>query len=225
MRHEFVGDEAPRLLFEQDEVLAHPRRPREIEGVHTMRSLRRIAGWYHRAAKRRVRGLTARSIKIFDWLAFAARGMERLPPRCYDRIRKGRTVIVTPINPSVRAPGAATDSTAAWLRLAVAVALSTIGGVGMWSVVVVLPAMQAEFGVDRAAASLPYTLTMLGFAAGGVADGQARRPLRHYRIGDRQHAGARRRLSRGRQRRQPVAGSDRAWRADRRRLLSNLRAR
>ena len=53
-----------------------------------------------------------------------------------------------------------------------AVTLSTIGGVGMWSVVVVLPAMQAEFGVDRAAASMPYTLTMLGFAAGGVVTGK-----------------------------------------------------
>ena len=61
-----------------------------------------------------------------------------------------------------------TDSATAWLRLGVAVVLSTIGGVGMWSVVVALPAIQADFGVDRAAASLPYTLTMLGFAAGGV---------------------------------------------------------
>ena len=65
-----------------------------------------------------------------------------------------------------------TDSAAAWLRLAVAVTLSTIGGVGMWSVVVALTAMQAEFGVDRAAASLPYTLTMLGFAGGGVLMGR-----------------------------------------------------
>ncbi|MGH6725756.1 MAG: MFS transporter, partial [Pseudolabrys sp.] len=64
------------------------------------------------------------------------------------------------------------DSAASWLRLAVAVTLSTIGGVGMWSVVVVLPAMQAEFGVDRGEASLPYTLTMLGFAAGGVLIGK-----------------------------------------------------
>ena len=55
---------------------------------------------------------------------------------------------------------------------AVAVPLSTIGGVGMWSVVVALPAVQAEFGVDRGAASLPYTLTMLGFAAGGVVMGR-----------------------------------------------------
>ncbi|MDO9411613.1 MAG: MFS transporter [Pseudolabrys sp.] len=65
-----------------------------------------------------------------------------------------------------------TDSPYAWWRLAVSMLLSTIGGVGMWSVVVVLPAMQSEFGVERGAASLPYTLTMFGFAAGGVLFGQ-----------------------------------------------------
>src|SRR5574340_943717 len=64
------------------------------------------------------------------------------------------------------------ESSYAWLRLAAAVALSSIGGVGMWSVVVALPAMQADFGVDRAAASLPYTLAMLGFAGGGIAMGR-----------------------------------------------------
>jgi len=48
---------------------------------------------------------------------------------------------------------AATDSATSWLRLAVAVLVSTIGGVGMWSVIVVLPTIQAEFGVDRAAAA------------------------------------------------------------------------
>ncbi len=49
---------------------------------------------------------------------------------------------------------------------------STVGAVGMWSVVVALPAIQAEFGVDRAAASLPYTMVMLGFAGGGVVAGR-----------------------------------------------------
>jgi MFS family permease len=58
------------------------------------------------------------------------------------------------------------------MRLAVALALSTLGGVGMWSVVVALPAVQAEFGVARAAASLPYTLTMLCFGASGIAMGR-----------------------------------------------------
>lgn len=51
-------------------------------------------------------------------------------------------------------------------------ALSTIGGAGMWAVVVVLPAVQAEFGVARADASLPYTMTMVGFAAGNVVIGR-----------------------------------------------------
>ena len=64
------------------------------------------------------------------------------------------------------------DSRAAWLRLVAALALSTIGGVGMWSVVVALPAIQADFGVTRAAASFPYTLTMLGFGVGGIMMGR-----------------------------------------------------
>lgn len=64
------------------------------------------------------------------------------------------------------------DSRAAWLRLIAALALSTLGGVGMWSVVVALPAVQAEFGVTRAAASFPYTLTMLGFGVGGILMGR-----------------------------------------------------
>ena len=64
------------------------------------------------------------------------------------------------------------DSVYAWMRLAVAVLLSTIGGVGMWSVVVVLPAVQSEFGIARADASLPYTMTMIGFGVGGVLMGK-----------------------------------------------------
>ena len=64
------------------------------------------------------------------------------------------------------------DSGHAWVRLAASLALSTIGGVGLWSVVVSLPALEAEFGVDRGDASLPYTATMLGFAAGGVLMGR-----------------------------------------------------
>jgi MFS family permease len=64
------------------------------------------------------------------------------------------------------------ESAYAWWRLAVSVALSTLGGISLWSVVVVLPAVQAEFAVDRAAASLPYTLTMIGFALGGIVMGR-----------------------------------------------------
>ena len=46
------------------------------------------------------------------------------------------------------------DSGYAWLRLLAAALIGTIGNVGMWSVVVVLPALQADFGVDRGAADL-----------------------------------------------------------------------
>jgi MFS family permease len=48
----------------------------------------------------------------------------------------------------------------------------TIGGSGMYSVTVVLPRIQEEFGVARADASLPYTLTMIGFGLGGVLMGR-----------------------------------------------------
>jgi MFS family permease len=58
------------------------------------------------------------------------------------------------------------------MRLAVSLLLMTIGGSGMYSVTVVLPAIQAEFGVARADASLPYTLTMIGFGLGGIMMGR-----------------------------------------------------
>ena len=60
----------------------------------------------------------------------------------------------------------------AWARLAVSLALMTISGCSMYAVVVVLPAVQAEFGVARADASLPYSLTMIGFGVGGLFMGR-----------------------------------------------------
>ena len=64
------------------------------------------------------------------------------------------------------------DSPRAWVRLALALAISSVGGVGMWSVVVTLPAVQAEFATSRGAVSLAFTLAMLGFGLGGVATGK-----------------------------------------------------
>jgi MFS family permease len=64
------------------------------------------------------------------------------------------------------------DSRYSWTRLAISLAIAMVGNVGMWSIIVVMPAIQAEFGVDRAAASLPYTLTMAGFAFGNMAIGR-----------------------------------------------------
>ncbi len=64
------------------------------------------------------------------------------------------------------------ESPYAWRRLFVSLAISTISGIGLWSVVVVMPLIQAEFQVDRADASLPYTATMIGFAIGAVFMGR-----------------------------------------------------
>ena len=64
------------------------------------------------------------------------------------------------------------DSRSAWLRLAAIIAICAIGSVPMWSVVVVVPAVQAEFGTARAGAALPYTMTMVGFVIGGVLMGR-----------------------------------------------------
>ena len=93
--------------------------------------------------------------------------------------------------------------------------LMTIGGSGMYSVAVVLPRLQAEFGVARGDASLPYTLTMIGFGFGGILMG---------RLSDRfgvmvavidRHAGPGRGLHRGGLGREPVAVHAGARRADR----------
>jgi hypothetical protein len=64
------------------------------------------------------------------------------------------------------------DSAYAARRLFITLLLMTLGGSSMYVVSVVLPEVQRDFGVSRADASLPYTLMMLGFGAGGLAMGK-----------------------------------------------------
>jgi MFS family permease len=64
------------------------------------------------------------------------------------------------------------DSRYAAMRLAVALLLMTVGASGMYVVAVVLPAVQAEFGVARADASMPYTWMLVGFGLGGILMGK-----------------------------------------------------
>jgi MFS family permease len=77
-----------------------------------------------------------------------------------------------PTDSSKGSPLFTPDSGQAWVRLALALVIGSIGSVGMWSVVVVLPVVQTEFGATRGAVSLAFTLLMLGFGAGGVATGR-----------------------------------------------------
>ena len=68
----------------------------------------------------------------------------------------------------------APDSRYAWFRLLISLVLAIVGGIGLWLVVVVIPTIQTEFGIDRAGASLPYTVTFIGFAFGGYTMGRDR---------------------------------------------------
>lgn len=87
---------------------------------------------------------------------------------------QGKTNVRTEMNPPPSSPVATfvPDSAAAWRRLALALLIGTLGGVGMWSVVVVLPIVQGEFAATRADVSLAFTMTMVGFGAGGVFIGR-----------------------------------------------------
>jgi MFS family permease len=80
------------------------------------------------------------------------------------------------MSPASSSASSPVDSRAAWLRLWITLAIMTIGGSGMYVVVVVLPQVQAEFSISRGQASLPYALIMVGFGLGGILMG---------RLGDR----------------------------------------
>jgi len=58
------------------------------------------------------------------------------------------------------------------VRLVLAVLIASIGAVGMWAIVVVLPTVQAEFSATRGAVSLATTMIFMGFGLGGVITGR-----------------------------------------------------
>ena len=64
------------------------------------------------------------------------------------------------------------DSSYSWARLALTVLIGCVANVGMWAVIVIMPAVELEMGLGRSAATLPYTLTMIGFAVGNMALGR-----------------------------------------------------
>jgi MFS family permease len=88
------------------------------------------------------------------------------------RLSEDVTAAVTAIPITRDLPVFVPDSRQAWIRLGLALIIGSLGSVGMWSVVVALPAVQADFGASRGAASLAFTLTMIGFGLGGVVAGR-----------------------------------------------------
>jgi MFS family permease len=77
-----------------------------------------------------------------------------------------------PANKNQETPAFAPDSRQAWQRLVLALVIGSIGSVGMWSVVVVIPIVQADFAATRGAVSLAFTAMMFGFGAGGIIIGR-----------------------------------------------------
>ncbi len=73
---------------------------------------------------------------------------------------------VTPADPSL------IDSRSAAWRLLTTLGLVVLGNSSMYVVSVVLPQVQAEFGIGRADASLPYTLMMVCLGLGGLWTGR-----------------------------------------------------
>ena len=76
------------------------------------------------------------------------------------------------MNNNIPAPAELIDSRYAFRRLVIALCAMLMGSSCMFAVAVVLPEVQAEFGVSRSEASLPYTLMMIGFGVGGVYMGR-----------------------------------------------------
>lgn len=70
------------------------------------------------------------------------------------------------------APAELIDSRYAFWRLVISLLAMLMGSSCMFVVAVVMPEVQAEFGVSRSEASLPYTLMMIGFGVGGVYMGK-----------------------------------------------------
>jgi len=64
------------------------------------------------------------------------------------------------------------DSRYGFARLGLALVISTLIGAGMWAIIVIMPEAQRDFGVDRSAASLPYTLMMCTLAFSTIALGR-----------------------------------------------------
>ena len=64
------------------------------------------------------------------------------------------------------------DSIYSWMRLFLGLVIATVGNVGMWIIVLLMPAIQKEFEIDRATAAAPFVLTMIGFAIGNALIGR-----------------------------------------------------
>lgn len=64
------------------------------------------------------------------------------------------------------------DTPYAWFRLLITLIIAIFANTGMWAVITIMPALEAEFVTSRAVTSLPFTMNMTGFAVGNLVIGQ-----------------------------------------------------
>jgi len=64
------------------------------------------------------------------------------------------------------------DTPYAWFRLLITLIIAIFANPGMWAVITIMPALEAEFVTSRAVTSLPFTMNMIGFAVGNLVIGQ-----------------------------------------------------
>jgi MFS family permease len=87
-------------------------------------------------------------------------------------VPQGRAMTRSPARSTEDGVGYAPDGPYSFARLALSLLISTLVGAGMWAIIVVMPEAQRDFGVDRSAASLPYTLMMCTLAFSTIALGR-----------------------------------------------------
>ena len=64
------------------------------------------------------------------------------------------------------------DSPYSWFRLTITLIIAVFANTGMWAVVTIMPALETDFETARSVTSLPFTLTMIGFAVGNLVIGR-----------------------------------------------------
>lgn len=69
-------------------------------------------------------------------------------------------------------PATILDQRPAFARLFLCVLAGTVINIGMWAVILVLPQIQADFGINRGDASIAFTCAMIGFASGNLMLGR-----------------------------------------------------
>ena len=64
------------------------------------------------------------------------------------------------------------DSPYSWFRLVITLIIAIFANTGMWAVITIMPSLETDFSTTRSLTSLPFTLNMIGFAAGNLIIGR-----------------------------------------------------